>query len=257
MAKRRGDSIGSHPVATFQTTCWKDLQTVKTADQGRQRMAVSALTERYWKPVYWFLRRKGYGHEQAEDLTQGFFHEIVLGHSLFELADQSKGRFRTFLLSALVRYVSNEHRKEESLKRSPVGELRSLDACPSWEDISAAMSPNPERAFLHAWAADLLDQAMTEVKQEFCSSGREVYWQTFHARVIAPITEEAKEPSLGEICRTYGIETKKNASNMIVTVKRRFQSVLRRILGETLACESEVEGEIGELISILSEDGAA
>lgn len=256
MSKRREDPTARHSIAIFQTTCWKDVEAVKTLDQARQRTAMAALTERYWRPVYWFLRRKGRAHEQAEDLTQGFFQEIVLGHSLFELADRSKGRFRTFLLAALVRYVANQHRHRAAGKRTPRGELRSLEACPAWEEESAVAS-DPEQAFMYAWATDVLDRAMAEVQERLRKKGMEVHWKVFYARVVAPLTMEAEEPSLGEMCRRYGVEDEKKASNMIITVKRDFRDVLRRILGEGLVCESEVDNEIGELISILSGTGAA
>jgi DNA-directed RNA polymerase specialized sigma24 family protein len=245
------NSVQAHSVAVFQTTCWQDIRAARTADHTHQRMAVAALAERYWRPVYWFLRRKGYDPEASHDLTQGFFQEIVLGHRFLELADPTKGRFRTFLLAALVRYVAGEYRRQKAERRCPHGGIRSLETCRTWEDAEPAVA-DPERIFIYAWATEALERAMKEVREEFCSTGREIYWRVFHEKVVAPITMETDEPSLQELCRIHAVDTEKRASNMIVTAKRRFRSVLRRILAESVARESDVDDEIGELISILS-----
>ena len=84
----------------FLTTHWSligDIQSKHDKDQALMNL----LLKRYWKPVYSYLRQKGYDNEQAKDLTQGFFYEVVLNRNLVQRADQCKGRFRSFLLHAL------------------------------------------------------------------------------------------------------------------------------------------------------------
>ncbi len=81
----------------------------------------------YWKPVYSYIRCKGYPTEEAEDLTQGFFHEIVLGRGLVQQADGKRGRFRTFLLRCLNRYLADVFRTERTKRHMPPGGLRSLE----------------------------------------------------------------------------------------------------------------------------------
>jgi hypothetical protein len=97
----------------FLTTHWSLIEDVKKRPD-EDRALIGLLLERYWKPVYCYLRQKGYDNEQAKDLTQGFFHEIVLNLNLVQRADQSKGRFRSFLLYALNEYLMNERRSELS-----------------------------------------------------------------------------------------------------------------------------------------------
>ena len=81
----------------FLTTHWSLVDDIDTSDeQDKNRALVGLLLKRYWKPVYCYLRRKGYGNEQAKDLTQGFFYEVVLGRQLIEKAERSKGRFRSW-----------------------------------------------------------------------------------------------------------------------------------------------------------------
>ena len=111
----------------FQTTRWSEIRLARTQDGGRRQDAISALSQRYWQPVYSFLYRKGWNHADALDLTQGFFQEIVLEKDLFQHADESKGRFRYFLLRSLQHYVIRQHRKNTAKKRMPSHRIASLD----------------------------------------------------------------------------------------------------------------------------------
>ena len=117
MAKRHDKTTMGGAKHTFQTTLWSEIQNVKTLDEDKRQIIIGNFLKKYWKPVYCYIRRKGYDNEPAKDLTQGFFHEIVLGHNLIQQADQTKGRFRTFLLTTLDRYVTNVYRRETAQKR--------------------------------------------------------------------------------------------------------------------------------------------
>ena len=93
------------------------MLSARTGDDVHRKEAVGAILERYWKPVYCYLRRKGHDNEAAKDITQGFFCDVVLSRNLVPQADPTKGRFRTFLLTALDRYVIDRHRKEAAQVR--------------------------------------------------------------------------------------------------------------------------------------------
>jgi len=96
-----------------------------------------------------------------------------------------------------------------------------------------------------------------EIVKELCRDrGQEVYWQVFFARVVRPLMESCEAPSLKEICEEHKVENVSRASNMIITVKRRFQVILKRQVRQFVASDDEVEGEIRELIGILSKRGA-
>ncbi len=118
-------SMGGQENASL-TTHWSLIEEVKT-DQDKDRALIGLLLQRYWKPVYCYVRRKGFANEQAKDLTQGFFHEVVLNRHLIGRADRSKGRFRSLILHALNQYIVDEGRKESALKRIPKDKLVSLD----------------------------------------------------------------------------------------------------------------------------------
>ena len=116
--KYNGHTEMGGPGGKFGTTQWTAIGKIHS-DDAHRRDLVGDLLDKYWKPVYCYLRHKGYDNEQAKDLTQGFFNEVVLGRKLIQQADKAKGRFRTFLLFALERHLKSVHRKKTAKKRIP------------------------------------------------------------------------------------------------------------------------------------------
>jgi len=86
---------------SFQTTQWSVIERIAANGETDNHTLINDLLEKYWKPVYYYLRHKGHGNEEAKDLTQGFFQEVVLGRKLVHQAKRAKGSFRRFLLTAL------------------------------------------------------------------------------------------------------------------------------------------------------------
>ena len=119
-------SIGGS-VETFLTTHWSVIDKIAEDGNNHDQVLINELLKKYWKPVYCFLRHKGHDNEQAKDLTQGFFEEVILGRELIKRADQARGRFRTFLLAALEQYLARVHRKQTAKKRIPRNKLIQLD----------------------------------------------------------------------------------------------------------------------------------
>jgi RNA polymerase sigma-70 factor (ECF subfamily) len=231
----------------FLTTHWSFIEDAGSTDEDKNRALVGLLLNRYWKPVYCYLRRKGYNNEQAKDLTQGFFHEVVLGRHLVERADKSKGRFRSFLLIALNRYLIDVKNKKVAQKRIPKDKLVPLDKVEPFELPQAIKQSAPEDSFNYAWVSALLEQVLEEVEATCHENGKTIYWRVFHDRIVQPIKNRTEPPSLQEICDRYGIQDDAKASNMIVTVKRRFQTALRRQLRDSVVLEEQVNGELEEL----------
>lgn len=241
---------------SFQTTYWPEIRDAKSSAESRRKEIIGKLLTRYWKPVYCYLRRKGYNNEQAKDLTQGFFHEIVLGRDLIQRSEEAKGRFRTFLLTALDRYVVSVYQHDTAKKRAPRSVILRLET-PELPDLPAAQKEaRPDQLFHYAWAVELLDQVIAKVKEECLGTNKGIHWEVFRAKVLAPVFENVPSPSLKEVCAKYGVENEAKASNMIVTVKRRFRLLLRRFLRQFVQSESEIEREFVELLEILSKSGA-
>jgi len=231
----------------FLTTHWSMLEGIKERGH-KERALIGLLLERYWKPVYCYLRRKGYDNEQAKDFTQGFFHEIVLDRDLIDRADPSKGSFRTLLLHALNHYVVDEHRKESAEKRIPADKLVRLDIKdpPALKEIVGKFGP--EETFNYAWKAELLERALSEVRESYVKQGMENHWHVFRDRILKPLMENEQPIPLKEICRQYGIENEATASHMLETVKRRFQSILKKQVRQTVLTGQVVEEELKEIL---------
>jgi RNA polymerase sigma-70 factor (ECF subfamily) len=241
---------------SFQTTRWSEIRRAKTNDETQRKVIVGNLLSRYWRPVYCYLRIKGYDNEAAKDMTQGFFQEIVLGRGLIQKADESKGRFRTFLLKVLERYVATVHRRETARKRLPAGQRLQLEELDLLNLPDTRYKATPEEVFHYEWVSDLLDRVLTEVRDGCRQTGKAVHWEVFQAKILSPIIDDTPMPSLTEICERYGIGTEEKASNMIITVKRRFRSVLERYLKQSVWSDSEAEEEFSELLKILCMDNA-
>lgn len=248
MGRKDWTDIGGAGVS-FLTTHWSLIDDVRQ-EEDEDRALIGLLLERYWKPVYCYLRRKGYGNEQAKDLTQGFLHEVVLDRRLVERAEPSKGRFRALLLHALNQYLVDEQRKESALKRIPLEKLVPLEIAEL--PVVAATPPelDAEQSFNYAWKAELLDRVLAEVKNSYLKRGMEVHWYVFRDRLVRPILEDCQAPSLADLCAQHGIESEVAASNMLKTVKRRLQTTLRKHVRQTLVSGELVEEEMQEIFRL-------
>ncbi|MFC1634807.1 RNA polymerase sigma factor [Planctomycetota bacterium] len=238
----------------FLTTHWSLIENVKE-QQDQDRVLIGLLLERYWRPVYCYVRRKGYDNEQAKDLTQGFLHEVVLNRHLVERADSSKGRFRSFLLHALNQYLLDEHRKETALKHIPREKLVQLDIAEPSTLPQRICKLDAEQSFNYVWKADLLERALTEVKDRYTKRGMETHWYVFQDRLLRPTLEGKNPPSLREICRQYDIESESTVSNMLNTVKKLFRSVLKNHVRQTVISGVVAEEELKEIFKFLEKEG--
>ena len=244
----RTDMGGIHEA--FLTTHWSLIDSIQ-AGHDKDRALIKLLLQRYWKPVYCYLRREGFNNEDAKDLTQGFFHEVVLNRQLVQRSDQAKGRFRSFLLHALNQYVINQKAKQTATIRIPQDKLVSIETMdPSElpEDMSAC---EPDVSYNYAWVSALLDQVLAAVKQSCCEEGLQTHWEVFQTRVVEPILTGTTAPSLNEICNRLGVEDTRWASNMIITVKRRFRETLRKSIRNTVMSSDRVDEELDEIIRFL------
>jgi len=230
----------------FLTTHWSLIEDIKSKEDKNQ-VLVGLLLSKYWKPVYCYLRRKGYDNEQAKDITQEFFYEAVFGRGLIQKADESKGRFRSFMLIALNRFLINIKYKETAKKRIPKDKLVPLDMIDSLELPKTLFTLAPEDSFNYAWVSSLLEDVLEEVEAKCNEDGKSIHWQVFYDRILKPVIDGIKPPSLKDICVKYGIEDDAKASNMIVTVKRRFQSALKKLLRDSVVSEEQVNGELEEI----------
>jgi len=185
------------------------------------------------------------------DLTQGFFCDIVLERDLIRRADSARGRFRTFIISALKHYTSDAYRKRQAGKRKPKGITRSID------DTDHVIPPfpanaSPEDAFVYIWASDLLNDVLETVRRWYQQEEKASHWLIFSDAVVGPSFEGIQRPSNRALCEKYDVQTETRLANILTTVKRRFDSALRQALRPYVAADEDVEDEIRELFKIFS-----
>ena len=231
----------------FLTTHWSLIEDSKS-DDDRSRALIGLLLDRYWKPVYFYLRRKGHNNEEAKDLTQGFFHEVVLNRALIQRADQSKGRFRSFLLHALEQYLIDARHKQNARKRIPKDKLVSLDTteAPVFPHIHPDMTA--EESYNYGWMSALLDRVLSDVETKCHEQDMSIHWNIFNERVVQPILKQQAPSSLEDICEKYDIADRKKASNMTITVKRCFQAVLQEHVRNTVISDDQTREELQEIM---------
>lgn len=237
--------------ATFFTTQWSLIEAVGHNDEDEDRVLIGSLLNSYWKPVYCYLRRRGHNNEEAKDLTQAFFHEVVLGRELIQRSDKSKGRFRSFLLVALQHYLASVREKELAQKRIPKSKLVPIESVDESGFSPVCTELTPEDSFNYAWISGLIEKVLVDVKAACYEDGKTVYWHLFRERILDPITQKAAPLSMDELCHKYRIKDKTKGSNMIVTAKRRFRTALRQHLRGLVTSEQEIDSELAEIMQFL------
>jgi len=157
----------------FATTHWSVVLAAGDTSAPGSHAALASLCQIYWYPLYAHVRRRGHDPENARDLTQGFFVEL-LARNAIELADPQRGRFRTFLLAALDNFLHHAHRDAQTLKRGGGKEIISLDAQDAEQRF--ALEPtderSPDREFDRRWALATLERARGRLRQEFSLAGK-------------------------------------------------------------------------------------
>ena len=237
----------------FLTTHWSLIEGIKSKEDRHQALT-DLLLKRYWKPVYCCVRKKGYDNEQAKDLTQGFFHEVVLNRNLVQRADQCKGRFRSFLQHALNQYIIDQRLKQTIRKNIPPSKLTSLEVIESADLPETVSKLNAEDSYNYAWLSAMLDHVISQVRAGCVKEGMELHWNIFNERLVQPILKNTAAPNLAEICEKYGIADQKKASNMATTVKRRFRTALKRYVRNTVISGNQVHEELKEIRQFFPEN---
>jgi RNA polymerase sigma-70 factor (ECF subfamily) len=233
------------PEGRFPTTHWSSVARAGQDDPEIRRDALGRLLTRYLPALQAHLTGdKGLAPEDAEDLCQEFVASKVLQKDLIARADRNLGRFRTFLLKALDRFLFNWVRDQRAKKRAPSDGII-VSAGDRVEDLAAQRGPST--AFDVAWARGVVHEALRRMQAECEASGRPEVWAVFEGRVIAPLFEGASPLDYPELVRRFGFRSPTQASNVLVTAKRTYARHLRAVVGEYASDGQEIEAELCEL----------
>lgn len=234
----------------FATTHWSVVLQAGEGDAASSQCALETLCQAYWYPIYVYVRRKGYGPNDAEDLTQEFFAQLISKDQL-RLADRTKGRFRTFLLAFLDYFLAREWTRAHRQKRGGQFRFVSLDG-PELEERyqSEAVDPGktPEKAFLHQWALTVLSQAMKALQAEYDAEGKSAMFRELRTQ----LSGDRAGASASEMGQRLGM-TEGAVRVAVHRLRRRFGLLLREEIEQTVASPDQVDEELRCLRQVLSE----
>jgi len=242
----------------FPTTRWTLLDQAARGDGEVRHKALSDLLRLYVGPIRAFIiARRGVAPDQADDIVQDFLSVKWLEQDLLSRAQRDKGRFRSYLLTALDHFISNWFRKRrrDSPGTPAAGNATSNSDSSSsagGADEPAARGGRPEEQFDLVWAQQVVQTAIERMRTECNSSGRQNVWAVFEARLLGPILGEAEPPAYAELVQRFGFQTPAQAQNLLVTAKRTFTRTLRTVILEYEGAESDVDAEIRDLQEILA-----
>jgi RNA polymerase sigma-70 factor (ECF subfamily) len=243
----------ARPLERFPTTHWSLIGRASTKDPAIKRRALGDLLSRYMPAIKAYLTVKRHiDSDQVDDLFQGFVSSKILEQDLIARADRQKGKFRTWLLTALDRYVISEWRHQSAAKRGGRG-LESVHA-PRNQGIAAA-SARASDAFDLAWARELLAEVLRRMQAECEESGSPHIWGVFESRILAPTLEGALPSPYDKLVSRFGLASPMQASNALITAKRMFVRLLRVVIGEYEGAD-DFEAELRDLQQILERAGA-
>ena len=215
-------------------------------DEPGSTEALETLCRAYWFPLYAFARREGHGPEEARDLTQEFFSQL-LGKNFLEAADPNRGRFRSFLLASFKNMMAKERRAANRQKRGGGAVVFSLDA---WnpEDryaVEPAHALTPDRLFEREWAEALLARTLERLKAQYADRAlpfQELKVFLVGGRGAAPFAQVAARLGVGE-----------GALKLVVyRMRQRYAQIFREEVAQTVEDAAEVEDEIRHVFAVLA-----
>ena len=243
---------GDAPKDSFQSTRWT---LVLAAGQSEimptsAYRALSELCRIYWRPLYLFLRRQGVGPEDAQDLTQSFFAELIQDRS-FRRADRDKGRFRSFLLGALKHFVADV-RGIMSAKKRGGGRTHEVFDADAADELEAQIAANEKwdasAVFDREWAAALLRQSIERLAQECALTGKSSLFEDLRPYLAGATDEVIPYNQLSQKLRR-GVATLRSD---VARLRTRYRAILREEVRGTVLNPAEVDEELRYLRQVIA-----
>jgi RNA polymerase sigma-70 factor (ECF subfamily) len=232
----------------FVTTHWSVVVSAGQSDSTRAQTALAGLCETYWYPLYAYVRRRGYSPEDAQDLTQEFFARLLARNWVGD-ADRHKGRFRTFLLTAMSHFLADEWDRLRAQKRG--GGQRVLPLMVETAETRFQLEPpdplTPEKIYERRWAETLLETVFERLRRDYEAEGKAALFAELkgcltQARAAVPYAELAAQLKLSEGALRVAVHR----------LRQRYRELLRAEIAHTVADVGEVEEELRYLFRVLT-----
>jgi RNA polymerase sigma factor (sigma-70 family) len=216
--------------------------------EPRAQAALTELCRIYWRPIYAYLRRSGYDRQDAQDLTQSFFHHLLENETLGRVS-RDRGRFRSFLIGALKLCLADEQARRHTLKRGGGIQFISTDELEAEElhELRADREIAPDEILDARWAGVVLERALEKVRSELDAEGKP---KTFE--LLSPFLAGDKPTiSYDEVAKELGISLGA-VKTQIHRLRQRFAAAVRSEIMQTVAAPHEVENELSELRDVFA-----
>lgn len=234
--------------AVFATTHWSVVLTAARSDSTRAGAALEHLCRSYWYPVYHFIRRQGHSTHDAQDFTQEFFARL-LEKSWIAYADQSRGRFRSFLLMIVKRFLAAEWHKANAQKRAggrlclplPLGTAEARYAS------EPADTGTPDQAFEKQWALTLLGTVVSRLRADYEQEGNDALFDAIKPCLLG----RSETQPYSEVALKLGM-TEGAVKVAVHRLRLRYREKLKAEIAHTVATPGDVEPELRHLFRVLS-----
>jgi RNA polymerase sigma factor (sigma-70 family) len=228
-------------------TCWTLVLAAAGSDGDRAAAAMADIYRAYWRPLYRYLRCQGQDHHAAEDLINGLFADLTSPeHHWFAQPDRAKGRFRSFLLNALKFHLSNEHRRQASIKRGGAHHRISIDADAEGRALAESLEDptTPEAEYDQAWKVELTRRALQRLEREQLRGGRGEVFQALVQHLV-----HGTDANYRELGRRLGLSEGAVATT-ISRLRQRLRVLLEAEVAETVDAPEQVQIEMQELFGL-------
>ena len=228
----------------FATTRWSIVLAAARGSQPDAKAALATLCEAYWFPLYCYVRRRGHGADEAQDLTQDFFATLLEKASL-RAADPHRGRFRSFLLASMNHFLANQRRRRLAQKRGGGRVPLSLDFPSAESRFSHEPSHDltPEKVYERRWAMTLLDRALSTLRQEYVAGGKAALFDRLSVFLAGD-----RGPAHRDIAVELGM-TEGAVKVAVHRLRGRCRQQLRCEVAQTVAADQDVEDELRDLLA--------
>lgn len=238
--------------SAFPTTRWSLVLHAGGGSESQIRAALEVLCRQYWVPLYAYVRREGRPHFEAEDCTQAFFAHLLAGSGMAK-AQPERGRFRSYLLTALRNFLITEWHRAQAARRGGGQAVLPLPFSEAEkrlgrEPVDPALTP--EQNFDRSWAREMIDRAIAGLRTDYEKSGRGPVFAALAPFMLETIPDQALAPQARQLGQSL------HATAMALhRLRRRLGERLRAEVGETVADPNDIDAELQHLIAAIGMRG--
>ena len=238
------------PRNRFPVTSHSAIVAAASSDTEVRQRALETIVASYWKPAYKYIRIKWQAsNEDAKDLTQGFF-TTAIEKSYFAGYEADKASFQTFFRTCLDRFVANQKKSEQRLKRGAGADHLSLDFAGAENELASnlpAADLNAEDFFHREWVRSLFALSIETLEQRYTQTGRDIQFKIFELYDLQEAVEG--KTSYGSLATKFGLKIT-DVTNYLAAARRDFRKILLEKVRELTGTEAEYQVEVKTLLGI-------